>query len=89
MIFNGKWSETSFARARRDKYNWVCFACRKSARRFGGAKHVACPRCGRACADIGCKIRVPPLGKKRQWQELQKAFEHWQQAHAYRRNSHG
>ena len=83
MVFNGRWTEPDFARERRDKYNWVCFTCRKSVRRLGGAKSVVCSRCGNACADIGCKVRVPPLGKKREWQELQKAFERWQQTHVW------
>jgi hypothetical protein len=80
MVFNGKWFEADFAPGRRNKFNWVCFSCRKSVRRLGGAKHVVCRRCAKPCVDIGCSIRVPPLGKKREWRELQKAFEQWQRA---------
>jgi hypothetical protein len=81
MVFNGKWCEADFGRARRDKYNWVCFPCRKSVRRLGGTKRVVCPQCAKLCVDIGCKIQVPPFGKKREWQELQQAFERWQKTH--------
>jgi hypothetical protein len=85
VVFNGKCFEAGFTRARRDKYNWVCFSCRKSVGRLGGAKYVVCSRCAKLCADIGCKMRVPPLGRKREWQGLQKAFEKWQQVHAQSR----
>jgi|GEM_PF-6478808 len=49
------------------RYNWACFNCRYTTRRFDTPR---CAECGRECTFLGPKIRVPPKSNVRQWERL-------------------
>jgi hypothetical protein len=62
---------------------WVCFECRNAVRRNTQyAGDVPCPNCGRLCAYLGYRIRVPPKRKRREWSQLHEQLSHERTAQA-------
>ncbi len=50
---------------------WACFECRETVRRPGYARAaVLCPGCGKACKNLGHKLRMPSKRHSKAWQEL-------------------
>lgn len=59
-------------------HTFVCFDCRKAVRDSSFRQGpTLCPTCGKACYDLGDKVRIPAPSKEQDWETLHTEFFTW------------